>query len=279
MISLGILSWRAHKTLRKTLETLGVLLPLVDEAVIFFNEITDEDRAIAKEFGFRAEGNPKNLGIMGGTEALMNVLKGDQVLYVQNDCPVCVAPELVKRRLLEASEAISSGLVHYVQLHDRLSDISAGNEKLYTFYPPEGQPVTWSQRFNRLFRPCKARRVRGRAIWSYEHPDKVFPGVYKRQGDLFLTTSRHLTFSEQPYLASAKFISEIFDYCKAHRFDKHTLDNGQPTAEIVLNGRWWKSHNYPIAVSEGIFAHARFDDSFRASNGAYNPNLDATVTY
>lgn len=33
----------------------------------FFNSITDEDRAIAKEFGFRAEGAQDNLGILGGT--------------------------------------------------------------------------------------------------------------------------------------------------------------------------------------------------------------------
>lgn len=56
MLSIGVLSWKAHETLRKTLASYRYLLLLVDEAVVFFNSVTDEDRAIAEEFGFRAEG-------------------------------------------------------------------------------------------------------------------------------------------------------------------------------------------------------------------------------
>lgn len=278
MLSLGILSWRAHKTLRKTLETLGALLPLVDEAVIFFNEITDADREIAKEFGFRAEGSPTNLGILGGDAALMKVLKGDQVLYVQNDCPICVPPEVVKRRVLEASEAVASGKVQYVMMRHRLPDELGGRLKFFKYYPREGEATTLQQRLNRLLRPCKARRMRGRSIWAYQHPEEIFPEIYQRQGELNLTSSKHLNFSEQPFLAATPFALALFDYCEAHRNDKHTLDNGQPTAEIILNGsKWWRGRDIPIAASDGIFAHERFDDSFRASDKAFNPNLDASI--
>ena len=99
MLSLGLLSWRAHETLRKTLASYKSLLPLVDEAVIFFNSITDEDRAIANEFGFRAEGTQDNLGILGGTLSLVRCLQGDMILLLQNDNPVYVTPEVLKKRM------------------------------------------------------------------------------------------------------------------------------------------------------------------------------------
>ena len=55
-LSIGLLSWRAHETLRKTLKSYrrANLFACADDFKIFFNEISDEDRAIAAEFGVEA---------------------------------------------------------------------------------------------------------------------------------------------------------------------------------------------------------------------------------
>lgn len=273
MLSLGVLSWKAHKTLRRTLETYAALKPLADECVIFFNEITDADRAIAAEFGFRAEGSPKNLGIMGGMSALLDSLRGETVLMLQNDCPVCVPPEETERRLREAQAAVESNRVRFVQLHDRLSDGPEVNRKFLRFYPGDDAPGTWAQRLRRLVRPCLARRMRGRAIWTLRNPELRFPKVFRREGTLLFTTSAYVNFSEQPFLAKRDYIRGLFDWCYAHKEGKHTFWNGQTSYEIILNTCQWRRQRLPIGISDGIFAHARWDDSFRATHAHYNPDL------
>ena len=135
--------------MRRTLETYAALVPLADECVLFFNEISEADRAIAAEFGFRAEGAPENLGIMGGMSALLDALRGETVLMLQNDCPVCVGPELVRRRLAEARQAVESRRCRFVQLHERLSDDPAGNVKFLKFWPGDGEADGWARRLRR----------------------------------------------------------------------------------------------------------------------------------
>ena len=45
-ISLAILSWKAHDTIRKTLNSYNKenLLSLFDESFIYFNQISEEDK-------------------------------------------------------------------------------------------------------------------------------------------------------------------------------------------------------------------------------------------
>ena len=277
MFSLGVLSWKAHKTLRKTLETYAELVPLADECVIFFNEFSEADRAIAAEFGFRAEGSPENLGIMGGMSALLDALRGETVLMLQNDCPVCVAPELVKRRLAEAREAVETHRCRFVQLHERLSDNPAGNYKFLRFWPGDNESDTWERRLRRWARPLHARQVKGRAIWSLRAPEVAFPEVFRREGDLLLTTSRYVNFSEQPFVARHDDLRALFDWCIANREGKHTFWQGQTSYEIILNSAAWRRAEYPLGISDGIFAHARWDDSFRTSHAYYNPELKSVL--
>ena len=74
-IGLGILSWRAHETIRKTLANYIEirLFDLFDQSLIYFNDICDEDRTIADEAGIPYEGGP-NSGIFGGMKALAHHL-------------------------------------------------------------------------------------------------------------------------------------------------------------------------------------------------------------
>ena len=52
-LSIGLLSWKAHETLRRTLESYARarLAANAAEFKVFFNEISDDDRALAAEFG------------------------------------------------------------------------------------------------------------------------------------------------------------------------------------------------------------------------------------
>ena len=82
------LSWKAPKTLEACLKA---IVPLLDgekitDRVIFFQEIDKTDRALAEKYGFRAEGNDKNTGIMQGMVSAVEQVASDVVLYLECDC-------------------------------------------------------------------------------------------------------------------------------------------------------------------------------------------------
>ena len=274
MLSLGMLSWRAHDTLRKTLSSYTHLLPLVDEAVIYFNALTPEDKAIAEEFGFRAEGGPENLGILGGTLAMARCLKGDTVMLVQNDNPVNVPPDVLAARIADAKRLLSSGVADMVRMRDRFDPSFSDKMKYLEYWPEDGACDTFTLKLRRLLRPFKARRMIGRAPAELKNPAAAYPDIFKHDGFAFITDSRHTNYSDQPFMASHALTLELLEWADAHKEHSRTL-NGRPVPEIIINGPYWRNRKIRVAISEGIFAHARYDDSFRQGHAAYNAALSS----
>ena len=62
------LSWRAPKTLRASLQSFSENLSseLFADALVYGQELTQDDCDLANEFGFRATGNQRNVGILAG---------------------------------------------------------------------------------------------------------------------------------------------------------------------------------------------------------------------
>ena len=269
MLSVGVLSWRAHETLRKTLESYRHLVPLVDEAVVFFNAVTPEDRAIAGEFGFRAEGSAENLGILGGTLAMARCLRGDTVMLLQNDNPVNVPPDVLAARLADARRLLSRGEADMVRMRDRFDPTFSDRPKYLKYWPGDGCADTLRLRLRRLLRPLKARRMEGRAAAALKDPAARHPDVFSRVEGAFVADSRFVNYSDQPFMASRALTLELLEWADAHKAGTRTL-NGMPVPEIVINGPRWRAMRLRVAIPDGVFAHARYDDSFRPGHAAYN---------
>ena len=273
MLSAGVLSWRAHETLRKTLASYAHLKTLVDEAVVFFNAVTPEDRAIAAEFGFRAEGVSENLGILGGTLGLVRCLRGDTVLLLQNDNPVNVPPDVLAARLAEARRILADGEADMVRMRDRFDPTFSDRPKYLRFWPDEGRPDTFALRLRRMLRPFKARRMAARAPAVLKNPAARHPEVFSRAGGAFVAGPGLVDYSDQPFMASRELALGLLEWADAHKERSRTL-NGRPVPEIIINGPRWRSLGLRVAVSDGVFAHARFDDSFRPGHAAYSSDAD-----
>ncbi|MBP5791648.1 MAG: hypothetical protein J6W80_05280 [Kiritimatiellae bacterium] len=271
-ISLGLLSWRAHETLVKTLSTYSQLREMVDEAVIYFNDITDSDREIAAKYGFRAAGSGANLGILGGTLGLARELKGDYVLLVQNDNPVNVPAEVLKERLGNAVALLDSGEAAMVRLRDRFDPSFSDECKYLKMYPGEDGKDSIALKLRRILRPLKARRMAGRAPAALKRPDLRHPAIFTLARGTFITDSRFTNYSDQPFIAPRPLVMELLEYADANKEGTRTL-NGRYVPEIVINGPDWRRRKLKVAISEGIFAHARYDDSFRPGNAGYNPAI------
>jgi hypothetical protein len=270
MLSLGLLSWRAHETLRKTLASYKSLLPLVDEAVIFFNSITDEDRAIANEFGFRAEGTQDNLGILGGTLSLVKCLHGDLLLLAQNDNPVNVSPDVLRERLEFAKRMLTSGKANMVRLRDKFDPTFSDRSKYLRYWPAEGASDSYTLKLRRFLRPLKAIRMAGRAYAALQDPSLRHPEIFTKIDGAYISDSRFVNYSDQPYMAHRAKALELLEWADAHKKGCRTL-NGLPSQETIINGPYWKKQKLKIAITNGVFAHARYDDSFRQDHPTYNP--------
>ena len=82
--------------------------------------------------------------------------------------------------------------------------------------------------------------------------------------------SRFINYSDQPYMAFREKVLELLEWANEHKEGRRTL-NGLPSQETIINGPYWKKQKLKIAITDGVFAHARYDDSFRPDNAAYNP--------
>lgn len=269
MLSVGVLSWKAHETLRATLRSLQPLRKIAGDCVAFFNEITDADRAIAAEYGFRAEGTRENLGILGGTLGLVESMRGDVIISLQNDNPLAAAPAEAERQIAEARGLVAAGTADIVRLRDRFAPGFSDRPKFLKYWPGDGERDTIARKLRRLARPFKAAVLKGRAFAALRDPAARFPDVWTRIGGAFVSSSRYVDYTDQPFLAKKTLALDLLHWADAHKEGTSTL-NGRYVPEIVLNGSGWRRRNLKIAVEDGIFAHLRKDDSFRPGHAAFN---------
>lgn len=272
MLSVGILSWKAHDTLRKTLSSYQHLLHQVDEAVVFFNSVTDEDRGIAREFGFRDEGSQENLGILGGTLSMVRHLRGDVVMLLQNDNPVNVSPDTLAERIAFAKSLIDDGVADIVRMRDRFDPTFSDRIKYLRYWPDENGRDTLKLRLRRFLRPFKALRMAGRAPDVLQNPSARHPRIFSDVRGAFLSDSRYINYSDQPFMARRSLVLELLEWADAHKQGSRTL-NGFAVQEVIINSAYWRRKKVRVAITDGVFAHARFDDSFRPDHKAFNSAL------
>lgn len=268
--SIGILSWKAHETIRKTLRTYEAthLRSVFDEAVIHFNSRTPEDDAIAHAFGWTPAGDERNLGLLEGTAQLAREMSGDILLMLQNDCPVCVPEEEAATYLREAKELILSGKADIVRCRHRWN-VGQGFSDCanYLKYYRRGGKKT----LKGILRPFKARRMIGRSPYVEPNPETLFPNDIRKEGNFLIVDSAVINFTDQPFMIRKDLLLELARYAKEHP-KKRTL-NGFQVLELNLNCRWWRNQHYRIAVGQGCFTHNRFDDSFRTDHAAFNAEI------
>lgn len=295
-LGLGILSWKAHETLRGSLtsyQNTADFLDLFGKRLIFFSDILEADRELAREFGWQVNGGV-NQGIAGGMKRLAESLDTPYVILLQNDNPLVVGTEFAKKHLEGALELLRSEVAHVVRLQHRwrVGEGFCLVDRYCRYYPirhaspewqpefhevgPQGFPESTKKRFLRSLRPIKARRLVGSSIFIEESPEKFFPEDIHRtrtlSGEEFLVVrSRALEFSDQCVMMRRSFFLDVLmKYVDAHPSRSRT-PNGFQAPEICLAGGWWRRKNFKVAQGTGLFTHCRIDGSFRPEHHAYEP--------
>lgn len=289
-IGLGILSWKAHKTLTKSLTSYPEqFLDYFDQRMIYFSDFTQEDALLAKRFNWPCKGG-ENQGIAGGMKALGESLDTDYILLLQNDNPLCEEPEFAIVQINDAIKLMQDNKIHLARMRHRwrIGEGSMDVIKYLKYYDvqnisPEYLPQEhgnpdltrrpYHKLMRRLLKPHNKIRFQGRGIYIEENPERIFPEVIRKDGDFLIIDSSAIDFTDQCVLISKSLWRDVLmPYVDANPSSR--TPNGFQAPEVCINGKWWRNQHYKIGQGRGIFTHARFDHSFRPEHPSYFQDQD-----
>ena len=272
-VTLGILSWRAPDTLRASLETYARedLFSLFGRKIIYFQEISEGDRALAAQFGLEAHGSLANSGIFGGVEALVRIADTDHLLILENDCPLVETRQTAMRAI---GSALGDMAAHDLPVFRMRSRRDPGEKfsrlgKYVAHFPVReplagarlpANPPRWHAFLRRLLRPGKARSLKASAVYGETNPHLRQPGAVARsENGNWRTDSRFINWSNQSVLVERRWLDEtILQRVRTHPSNRPV--NGFQDIERAVNGPWWRARRVAIGISEpGLFSHRRLD--------------------
>jgi hypothetical protein len=264
-IGLGILSWKDPWSLRNALESYwkADFFDQFDEVLICFQEVSEEDKALAAEFGVPYKGTDSNKGIFGGFKTLAEAMNSEYLMLVENDCPLIESGAEAARQISLALDDLKSGKAQQYRFRHRWQPgqrFQLATKFRRYFHPlhdgAEGAGVTPGM--ERFFRPLKKRRLRGGALYVERHPEQRFPEVIsKTEGGHFLVDSSVLNWTNQSIMVRRQFYLEtILARVETHPSSKPL--HGYQDIERALRSRWWRRQHFKIGVADpGLFTHKR----------------------
>lgn len=276
------LSWRSPLSLALSLKALQPLYDHKDviDRVIFFQEINEEDYALSDEYGFRAIGNDKNVGIMEGMLRAVEGVNADVVLYLECDCLFMADVGYAKQALKQAAVSLIKNELDVMRLrHLRHPGADYTPWKYLRYWPDRGGSDSWITRLRRIFRPGKARRLIGESCLVHDHPDQLFPNEIRNvNNSYFSMSSRVINWTNQSIMFRKKwFLETIIPYAQAHPSSRRV--NGFSDLEKELNGRWWRKQQFRVGwANPGLFTHQRMDRPRKdEKNIHYEKDLDEVL--
>lgn len=225
MLTIAILSWNAHRTLKNTLEsyrTFG-LDKLATEKIIFFQEISPLDIQIANKYGYHHIGSKTNIGIAQAYKRLIEKSTQPFFLFLENDWLLLDKPD----------NQISDGI--------SFLDHNAADVIRYRSRRFPGEPL-WTYQFkgSEYERPT---HLLDSVHWT-EHPDESFLEI-TRYENWYFASSRNANWTNNPTMFRRDFLIDVI------------LPNiGTRDVEVDLQP-WWEQQDFVVAQSDGLFTHRR----------------------
>ena len=254
--SLGILAWRDLSGLDANLTGYAEAgLPgLFADRTIFFQEVTDDARALATRHGYRAEGAAANLGILGGFEALARALTAETVLLLEDDLPLVEDAGAVRAQLDEATRLLLADRAQVVRLRSRRVpgqkfDLPGKYARYHGGGPLAG--------VRRALRPAKAKRLAGGAVYVRDKADRAHRGLIDRTDEgTYLVSAACLPWTNQSVMVRRDFfLGRICAHAAANPSRRRV--NGHPDIEREWNSKAWRRSGWTVALPDGLFTHER----------------------
>lgn len=262
-LGIGVLTWRAPETFQNTLDSHAAakLVEIVDERVAFVQEGDSESVEIAKAGGYRIETSSKNLGILGGFEALGNAMRSEYIILNENDFPILAEPTETYEQLKTACGLLENETAKIVMLRSRQTpgEPFALPPKCRKYFPPNDATILEKARAMvlRIMRPEKARITRARMIRIDDNAHINAPNeVTEIEKGWNLTTSRWQPWTNNPIMIRRDFFLDVIIAFANDAVTTRRI-NGFKNFEVEMNCDWWREQEFPIAQGPGLFTHGR----------------------
>ena len=265
-IALGVVTYRAPESLRHSLESWrrSGLLDLVDERMVFANDPSAVDVALAKEFGldFYATGEfGGNVMIGGAVTYLVGNATADYLLLLEKDFPF--APEVEgnahnsMREIFAGVQLLSRGVADIYRLRGALDFPSEGYRDCchnecpgYSRWASKGR---WVDHQNYLSIYCEPNVVnisRGRAAQCAAEPSAP---------DVFCYSSSDSAYSNNPTLISRAWYTKTLRDWTLSRLDKLQFNNHDFEESVTESWLGWSPPARICASKRGLFRHYEVD--------------------
>jgi hypothetical protein len=238
-ISIVILSWKANKTLRNTLNSYKKkgLLDLTDDTTVFFQEISQEDIDICLEFGIRSIGDSTNIGIGKAFEELFKQAKYDIVLGLENDWVIDIPIQEEVYCITESSiNILKDGTADFVRLrHNKVPGVP-----LYTAQFHNREMDSPEHLIEQVHFLGKGLADKFQDIFSYLDTDLT---------EYVIGDSRYSNYSNNPFMCTKQFyLYKVAPY------------SGVAGQNETLIRESWMAGGYKVAFNmPGVFTHKRID--------------------
>jgi hypothetical protein len=272
-LTVGVLSYRAHRTLERTLAShrASGLVDLPARYFVYFNAVDDADRDLARRWRIEAAGARDNGGIYGGFRGIAEATRTPYLLVLENDIEAIADPEPTAACLRTALADMRREDIPVFCLRSRArpGQGTSGARKFARAYGVEeplhpgisARRAGWWDRLVMRRKHLTLDRFLGNAIYVEAAPERRFPQAWRRlpSGNL-VTSSRYRNWSNQAVLVRRDFLVEVVLKRTATHPDPRTI-NGHQDIERALNRPWWRRQNVAMGhAREGIFTHARLPD-------------------
>lgn len=261
-VGLGILSWRGHRSLAAALKTYQKqdFFSLFDECLIFLPDPNEEVVTVANQYPLRIETAPVNQGILVGMKVISDRLDTDYIFFTENDCPLLESQSEARRQIRKAGEILASGTACMARMRhvNKSGEPFHGIDKYYRYFP---NPDTLQAQLRRIFRPQKAKKLCGTAIYAEANPAAKFPNYIRNIGDgFYMVDTAVMPWTNLSIIIKRSFFRKtILPYCTSVPFTRGA--NGFRNIEVELNqSEFWRKSGWKIACGPGLLTHKRIDD-------------------
>lgn len=251
-ISVGMLSWKKPEILRQTLQSYldNGLLAYPENFCIYFNEISDKDIAVAKDFGIKYMGTAENIGIKNALIELAGQAENPYFMFLENDWFLEESSCVTEKRLTDGVEILTNNLADVIRFRH------AENP---------GYPLC-SAKFCKNGVHTMPRNYLIDLVHLVKNPAKIFPEQIDRKiinGDsYYFAAAKNASFTNNPCLYKTEFFKtlimrdyelssepSILGYAKLKNTD---VRNVSLEVDIIP---FWEASDYKVAMGPGLFSH------------------------
>lgn len=269
-ISLGILSFKAYNTIDNTLGHHSGnknLFKHLSEVKVFFQTFCNRDKEIAEKYGVNYQYREENIGIQAGIRWVVENMKSDYILYLENDFIPLYDVNYMLETLKKSIKLIEDGKIDMMRLRSRFRAGEPFEDvKKYTkmFVPKQihkdfvdYNKIVKTNKLIKYIRPLKAIKISARSLYIEQNPEQICKYIKKYDENTYIVDSCVLNWTNNPTLISKKLFLELLDYADKHPSSRTVY--GFQDLEKPLNCRWWRKQHFKIGVCDGIFTHNRID--------------------